>query len=335
MYRFVENGIFGNANVGVNFFFVLSGFLITFLLIEEKKLNGQINIILFWKRRILRIWPLFYFCVFFGFVIFPLLKQMQGQAPNETADVIYYLTFLNNFNVLQKGLPDASVLSVLWSIAVEEQFYFLWPFIIFCVPLNKLWLPFLMLILGSLIFRAYYDTPYMHEFHTFSCMGDLTTGAMGAWLMQFSDRFKSYIERLSRYKITFIYILFFFLYFQKELLYVNYEIRIFERLFLAVVILFIILEQTFSNNSVFKVSKLNYFSHLGEISYGLYCLHFIGILTAITITKKLQINTALWQVFIVDTLLGLAFTILLSKLSYKYLEAPFLKLKDKYAFITK
>src|SRR4051812_22277340 len=75
-YFFIKKELFGNGNLGVNFFFVLSGFLITFLLIEEKKLNGQINLWKFWMRRILRIWPLFYFCVFFGFVIFPFLKTL-------------------------------------------------------------------------------------------------------------------------------------------------------------------------------------------------------------------------------------------------------------------
>ncbi|MBK9047983.1 MAG: acyltransferase [Bacteroidetes bacterium] len=72
---FIKKDLFGNGNLGVNFFFVLSGFLITFLLIEEKKLNRQIDLRNFWIRRILRIWPLFYFCVFFGFVMFPMIKE--------------------------------------------------------------------------------------------------------------------------------------------------------------------------------------------------------------------------------------------------------------------
>ena len=93
VYHFVKVGIFGNGNIGVNFFFVLSGFLITFLLLEEKKLRGQIKLKNFWLRRILRIWPLFYSCVFFGFVIFPKLKLLLGQIPNETATPFFSLTF--------------------------------------------------------------------------------------------------------------------------------------------------------------------------------------------------------------------------------------------------
>jgi len=55
LYIFFKKDVFGNGSLGVNFFFVLSGFLITFLLIEEKALNGQINLKNFWIRRILRI----------------------------------------------------------------------------------------------------------------------------------------------------------------------------------------------------------------------------------------------------------------------------------------
>jgi peptidoglycan/LPS O-acetylase OafA/YrhL len=60
MFYFLKNDLFGNGNLGVNFFFVLSGFLITYLLIEEKILNKQISIPKFWLRRVLRIWPLFF-----------------------------------------------------------------------------------------------------------------------------------------------------------------------------------------------------------------------------------------------------------------------------------
>src|SRR5690349_4366985 len=82
-YQHIKKDIFGNGNLGVNFFFVLSGFLITYLLIEEKELNSQIDIKKFWIRRILRIWPLFYLCVIIGFFIFPILKSAFGLQPNE------------------------------------------------------------------------------------------------------------------------------------------------------------------------------------------------------------------------------------------------------------
>src|SRR3954471_4714452 len=82
--------LFQNGNLGVNFFFVLSGFLITFLLIREKEYTGKIHVGHFYMRRILRIWPLFYLCVFIGFVIFPMVASYIGVSAGETARPVYY-----------------------------------------------------------------------------------------------------------------------------------------------------------------------------------------------------------------------------------------------------
>ncbi|HXS55352.1 MAG TPA: acyltransferase [Hanamia sp.] len=339
-----ENGVFhffrwdllANGNLGVNFFFVLSGFLITFLLIEEKKLNGQISLKKFWIRRILRIWPLYYLCVFFGFLIFPWLKHLFGETPNETANPWYYLTFTNNFDLIHKGLPDASSLAVLWSVAIEEQFYLVWPIILFIFPVKKLWIPFVIIISTSLIFRAVHDNATLNEHHTLSCIGDMAIGAAGAWLIGVSARFKKYIENFSKVQIILIYVIFILAYlFRDEILFSTFALRIFERMFIAILIILIILEQCFSKKSLFKMSSFKRISMFGVISYGLYCLHPICILVANTLAKKLSLNIHLWQLALVEVPLALILTIIASKLSFKYFETPFLKIKEKFSYITK
>lgn len=337
LYHFIEQDIFGNGNLGVNFFFVLSGFLITYLLIEEKNLNGQINVKKFWIRRILRIWPLFFLCVIFGFFIFPLLKSAFGQQPNETASIGYYLSFTNNFDLIENGLPDASILGILWSVAIEEQFYFVWPIILYFLPIKHQWIAFSTIIVGSLIFRAYNNNYWDHEFHTLSCIGDMATGAFGAWLILINKNFKKQIQNLKGIYIFLAYISFFLLFFFRDevLSHEIFLLDIIERPLIALIILLIILEQSFSEKSYFKMKRFRILTRLGTYTYGLYCLHPIGVLTTITLTNKFHFNTELWQVMITDTIFSLLLTILISLVSYHYYEKPFLKLKSKFAYFTK
>jgi peptidoglycan/LPS O-acetylase OafA/YrhL len=334
--RFIKRTLFENGNLGVNFFFVISGFLITYLLIEEKRLNGQINVIKFWLRRVFRIWPLFFLCVIIGFIGFPFLKMLLGQTSNESANIWHYLTFTNNFDILKNGLPDASILGVLWSVAIEEQFYLVWPIILYLLPIKRYWIAFSIIIIGSLIFRSFNNSYMNLEFHTISCISDMAIGAFGAWLLLVSEKFKNTILNLKRHSIFSIYTLFILIYFYKdEVLIRNELMQVFERVLIALVILFIILEQNFSQNSFFKISRIKLFTRLGRISYGLYCLHFIGILIAINFTKTLNINTELWQVILLETTLALTFTIIISFFCYRYFETPFLKMKEKYTFFSK
>jgi peptidoglycan/LPS O-acetylase OafA/YrhL len=330
-YIFVKKDIFGNGNIGVNFFFVLSGFLITTLIIQEIKTTSKLDIIAFWKRRILRIWPLFYFCVIFGFILFPLIKQAFGQVSNETASWPMYLSFLNNFDLIKNGLPDSSILGVLWSVAVEEQFYFIWPILLAITPIRFYWIIFLVIVSLSISFRFLNNEEILLEHHTLSCIGDMAIGGFGGWIIMFSKRFLLKIENLNRYIIYFIYLSFIFIFFFRyDFFMINITFRPFERIIVALIILFIILEQNYSRNSFFKMSQFKMISSLGKMTYGMYCLHFVGILISLKITEKLGLNKNLWQVLILETSVALLFTIIIAKFSYTYFEQPFLKFKNRY-----
>ncbi len=333
IYSFIKNDIFGNGNLGVNFFFVLSGFLITFLLIQEKKDKGKINIKNFFIRRSLRIWPLFYLCVAFGFLIFPALKTLLGQIPNETANPFYYISFLNNFDNINNGQPDSSILAVLWSVAIEEQFYLIWPFILLIFPTKRYWVPFSSIIVLSLIFRFFNNNDIIYEIHTLSCIGDMAVGAFGAWVILENNKVKIKFQKLNKVYIFLIYALVLMVYlFRIELLQQNFLLKIAERIIIAVIFLLVILEQNYSHNSFFKLANYRLITQFGKMSYGFYCLHFIGILISVTLTNKLIYTPNLWQVIFLDTIIALVLTLILGKISYRFIESPFLKMKNNFRF---
>lgn len=335
VYQFIAEDLFGNGRLGVNFFFVLSGFLISYLLLKEKDLRGNVDVGRFYLRRVLRIWPLYYCCVFFGFVIFPWLKSTLGAVPNETANPWYYMFFVSNFDFIRSGLPDASVLGVLWSIAVEEQFYLTWPLIFFALPRERLELVFPLIIAVSVAFRSTYDQPNLHEMHTLSCIGDMAMGGWGAFLVSTKEDFKQSVINIPRWAIYFLYALLIVIFLFRDEAYQISWWRPFERLFIAFTFLMVILEQTYAKASFYKMKNFPLFGKLGRISYGLYCLHFIGILITLTLTKILHLNHTLGFVMVLETAIALLTTILISAISYRVLERPFLKLKNRFSYITK
>ncbi|RYY51197.1 MAG: acyltransferase [Chitinophagaceae bacterium] len=333
VFQLVKHDLFGNGFLGVNFFFVLSGFLITYLLIKEKLRNGRIHIVNFWIRRVLRIWPLYFACVFYGFVIFPYTKIMAGARPDETANIWYYLGFISNFDYINKGLPDSPGLGVLWSVAIEEQFYLVWPVILSLFAVKRFWIPLVAILAGSLLFRALNDVYKLHEMHTLSCIGDMALGGLGAWLILQKNWFAQQIRTVPRTVIVLMYAAFVFVFlFRDEFLLSNYWLRVFERLFISSIMLFIILEQCYAEHSFYKMGKFKTVSRLGLVTYGLYCLHFILISLLVGLSKKLGTNGSTWQVVLMEPAASLVITVIVSFISFRYFEAPFLKLKERFDF---
>jgi peptidoglycan/LPS O-acetylase OafA/YrhL len=337
LYYWVKDFVASNGNLGVNFFFVLSGFLITYLLLVEKQNFGNIKVGSFYIRRILRIWPLFYFCVFFGFVLFPQLKTMLGQTPNETAQFPYYLSFLNNFDFIKNGLPDASILGVLWSVAIEEQFYLFWPLLIYLFPVQYYSRLFVAIVIGSFAFRyVHADDGLILEIHSLACISDMTIGAIAALSVYRSKDFLAWVIAAPKWIWGILYFLVFACYFFRQEIFAHGSFLLaFDRLFIAILFAMVILEQNFAQHSLFKLSQYKLLSKLGTYTYGLYCLHMIGILIVAKGLATLGWNKNVYQLVLLEGGLSLLITILLALTSYYFFESKFLKLKDRFARITK
>lgn len=130
---FVPSGLsrfFGQGWIGVDLFFVLSGFLITGVLWETQQSPNYFK--QFYVRRILRIWPAYLLLLIFAFCILPLLRWTAGglflEIPKETLGVWAYLLMIQNF--FGTSLILSPFLVITWSLAIEEQFYLVWPGVI-------------------------------------------------------------------------------------------------------------------------------------------------------------------------------------------------------------
>src|SRR5881628_2466461 len=109
------------GDLGVSAFFVLSGFLITWLLLREHAANGTVSLTRFYTRRVLRIFPAYYAFLALSFAIDHLRHDPWSPALRNSA-IVYLINYFNAFN----GHPNTSIAHA-WSLAIEEQFYLLWP----------------------------------------------------------------------------------------------------------------------------------------------------------------------------------------------------------------
>lgn len=126
-------GILGKGAVGVDLFFALSGFLITTLLLRERRSNGRIHLPAFYARRSLRIFPLYYAVL--GLYA---LRALQTQAGSATArhflqGLPYHATYTANW-FLDYAVPYPVMFAFSWSLCVEEQFYWIWPGLVALLP---------------------------------------------------------------------------------------------------------------------------------------------------------------------------------------------------------
>ena len=148
-----------SAQLAVTFFFVLSGFLITLLLIKEKTNTplAKINIARFYKRRMLRTWPLYYLLIVLTFLVFIpqpffLLPHQDAIATNSSLyknRLLGYLLFMPNYTDLKWG--GQLYLGQVWSLGVKEFFYLFFPLAFYHVKLKN-------------NFKVYYNTYYSFSF---------------------------------------------------------------------------------------------------------------------------------------------------------------------------
>ena len=316
---------FGLANTGVNFFFVLSGFLISYLILSENERFGKINIKAFYTRRVLRIWP-----VYFAVVFISLVLSFINRPFYNLHDASFWMigTFFTNFNLAGSGISSLP-LTVLWSVAVEEQFYLLLPILILLFS-KRVFLAFPLFIIASLIFRFIFRHNIMYiEFHTISVCSSLFVGCLCAYFVLFKGFSKLFVK-IPQIAIIVVYAAFFTMHLFRDKLFSFRGTTVWLYLIYSLFFAFFILEQNYSDRSFFKMSRFRLLTSMGKYTYGLYAYHMIFI-TIFMIFIPRYINPAGNYLIYFSIWAGaLLLSFIFAKLSYAYMERPFLKLKEKF-----
>ncbi|MBW8687752.1 acyltransferase family protein [Chitinophaga rhizophila] len=348
LFHLADYTFFFSGSLAVEFFFVLSGFLITYLLLEEDANTGTIDIKNFYMRRVLRIWPLYYLILIIGMLIIPVVIKLlhieyTAHYPFVTAGLLYVF-FLPNLVI---SIWGSSFLAPLWSIGVEEQFYFFW------APLVKYFKKYAIgiffTIIGlRLVFYAYYHH-YNHTHTTPSVALDfintlkfeaMSIGGLGAWLFY---HFRERMMRTSIFSVSAqiallgIIILRFTChkYLTNEdttLLGTIYTVifgSFYSLLFTNALFLWLILNISSNPKSILTTDNkvLNF---LGNISYGIYMYHGIVLFVTIIFMKNILRTLPPVAATIAMYTVSGGLTILTAYISYRFIESKFLKLKKRF-----
>jgi peptidoglycan/LPS O-acetylase OafA/YrhL len=312
------------AGFGVSIFFTLSGFLITYLLLEEKQ-TGNINVRHFYIRRILRIWPLYYL-----YLILSIVSAFLFDIPLENISILFYVFLLANVPFIFGGVLP--FLGHYWSLGVEEQFYSFWPWVI--KKSNSILKTAVILCFGLITLKIIirlidikthngdtsllYNTLHVTRFH---CM---LIGAIGA-----------------------------ILYYQKNTLFLKFTNNLFTQCFAWLIILLVAINKfhvvSFMDNELISVISLSliigqiqkskriinlnisFFDFIGKISYGIYVIHPLVIFYLSKIIILSDQTDIYNYIFVYGSVF--AVTIGLSYISYSYFEKYFLNMKDKYSTV--
>lgn len=319
--------LFNNLPLAIDVFFILSSFLLTYLALNEYKKRGNFSFRNYFTRRVLRIWPLYYFILILAFLVFPFISH-QFHLKISLPSPLFYIFYFANFYTLN----HVFFLQFLWTISVEEQFYLLWGISLRYLHnnLNKI---IFSLFFVSIAFTLYAEFSHIkYYFNTLTYLFDFGSGALAALLI-FKNKFLiRKFTNLSKtgtfifYSYLPIHFLVFYFLNKNSAGVTNNLMGLLSRYLFIIYIALFIIEQmiNISRVRIFEENKFLIFT--GKISYGLYCFHGITITFINLLVRYFNIDIANWLI----VLIYFSINYFIATMSYFYLELPFLKLKEKW-----
>lgn len=313
---------FYRGHVGVDFFFVLSGFLITTLLLREETAKGSFSLRAFYWRRILRIIPIYFLVVsiaaFYAIVI-------RGHT-DQLAILPYYYLFLSNFLVSE----DIGFLSITWSLAVEEQYYLLWPALLLLTP--RRWIVPVLVVLITInvlaaleVFRLIgiypIDIAHLRLQISGATYAPILMGSLAAILLHRPTGFAA-LRPLTTFRgaalVWFITLLVALAAFPGAL--EGLPNLVVHSLMTLMLISLVIRE----DNAMAPAMQLRPIARIGQISYGIYLYHLFALAIVNKALEVLGISGDGWVLP-----LYFALSIVISEISFRTYEAWFMQFRHK------
>lgn len=340
MENYYTEGLKRFGHLAVISFFVLSGYLITYLLMAEKTKMGTISIKNFYMRRILRIWPLYFFTILLGLFVWPHIPffEIPGQASIQDVNfwsmALLYLLILPNIAVKVFNPNPVPLLGPSWSIGVEEQFYFMWPWL---VKMSKNILHTLfgvVIVYNIVLFALMYlskgqvnTSPLRITLSVWEnfCISTMAIGGLLAWV--------KYNKKEALLKILYhpvvdigTYVAFF------GLVVIGVRFPIFHSEIYAFMFAVMILNLSSNPNSFVNMEN-RFFNYMGKISYGTYMFHILSIFVIFKLFRPVFDGLPHQVVSLIVIVFSTLFVTLISSLTYNYLEEPLLKMKGRFSSI--
>jgi peptidoglycan/LPS O-acetylase OafA/YrhL len=309
----------GMAGYSVILFFVLSGFLITYLLLIEKRNSGRIDTIRFYKRRMLRIWPVYYLVVVVAAVL-----VSSGILPLARLE---FRTALGNYLLLGPNISFAfglSILSIvpLWSVGVEEQFYSFWPLVINgSGKIFRALVKIIILYLILKVFLRYMENGIFYKLVSLSSFDSMALGGIFAFLAFSESRILKVFYHPLVQLFAWAFLLVSILY--KPVHVATLLDNEMHSFFYAI----LILNLSMNPNSLLHLEH-RIFRFLGKISYGIYMYHMtVVVLLSFSLRGVLSEmkNASLQYALVFIAVISL--TLFISHISFRYFENIFLRWK--------
>jgi peptidoglycan/LPS O-acetylase OafA/YrhL len=307
---------------GVDLFFALSAFLITSILVREREETGGISLRRFYLRRILRIWPLYFLLIAVGVV----LAHTMAKQSLPWYYVAGYLLFVGNWVHAVFGRPE-SICSPLWTVSIEEQFYLIWPLLMKMLRRRGMIVAAIVTFLLATVCRlGFMLAGSSGGFIYYGSVSRCDSLALGILLALFADR----LPRLTR-RVRWLLLAGGLLGWVASSAWLNeqpgpVDIRmVLGRLIVSLAAGAILYACLHSHS---RLVRGEWVVRLGKISYGLYMLHLTGILIMLSLFRPVWG----WQLLATKAL-GFVMTVILAMASYRWVESPFLHLKDKFATV--